>query len=84
MPGAVAELLRNAPTSPGKVEFAWRMAVGPAIGRGTTARLDAGVLLVDATTPQWAREVARSSTIILRQLQRLLGVDTVTAIHVRD
>jgi hypothetical protein len=59
------------------------MAVGPAMERGTSVRLDSGVLLVEANTPQWAREVGRSSSIILRRLQGLLGSETVTAITVQ-
>ena len=31
MPGAVVELLRGSPLSDGKVTFAWKAAVGPAI-----------------------------------------------------
>ncbi len=31
MPGALAEIMRAAPLSAGKVDFAWRAAVGPVI-----------------------------------------------------
>ena len=54
IPGALAELLRSAPLSHGKVTFAWKAAVGPAIERVTSVRLESGTLLVDATGPQWA------------------------------
>jgi hypothetical protein len=41
-------------------------------------------LIVEAETKAWAREVARSTTIVLTRLQTLLGTDTVTSITVRD
>jgi len=83
VPGALASLLRAAPLSPGKVVFAWRTAVGPAMDRVTSVRLDGGVLFVDATSPQWGREVRRSSGIILARLQTLLGAEAVQRIEVR-
>jgi len=83
MPGALVELLRGAPLSAGKVQLAWRAAVGSAMERVTAVRLEGQVLLVDAASPQWAREVGRSSPIILRRLQTLLGEDAVTTITIR-
>jgi len=83
VPGALASLLRAAPLSPGKVVFAWRTAVGPAMDRVTSVRLDGGVLFVDATSQQWGREVRRSSGIILARLQTLLGAEAVQRIEVR-
>lgn len=83
VPGAIAELLRQAPLSPGKVEFAWRTAVGPSMQRVTAVRLEEGTLLVDAETRQWAREVSRSVHVILPRLQRLLGKDVVAGIRIR-
>ena len=82
-PGAIVALLRDAPLSAGKVSFAWSAAVGPALQRATSVRLEDGVLLVDASSPEWAREVSRSTYIILRRLQQLLGAATVTQIIVR-
>jgi hypothetical protein len=61
VPGAITALLRGLPLSPGKVEFAWAAAVGPALPRVTTVRLEGQVLIVDAASQQWAREVARST-----------------------
>ena len=84
LPGALAELLRDAPLSPGKVSFAWRAAVGPALERETSVRLESGTLIVDAASHQWAREVRRSSSVILNRLQTLLGDGTVTSISVRE
>jgi predicted nucleic acid-binding Zn ribbon protein len=84
LPGALAELLRDAPLSPGKVSFAWLAAVGAAVGRETSVRLIERTLVVDAGSRLWAKEVRRSSPIILRRLQTLLGADTVTGISVRQ
>ena len=83
VPRALATLLRGAPLSPGKVSFAWRAAVGAALERVTSARLDGHTLIVDATTAQWARVVSRSVHVILPRLQTLLGADAVTSISVR-
>ena len=83
VPGAIIALLRDTPLSAGKVTFAWSAAVGPALQRATSVRLEDGVLLVDAASPQWAREVTRSTYVILRRLQQLLGEQTVTQIVVR-
>ena len=83
MPGALVELLRGSPLSDGKVTFAWKAAVGPAIARVTSVKLERGVLLVEATSAQWSKEVMRSSSVILQRLQSLLGGDTVERIEVR-
>lgn len=83
VPGALASLLGAAPLSPGKASFAWRVAVGPALERVTSVRLDGRVLVVEAATSPWAREVARSSSIILGRMQTLLGKDVVDAIIVK-
>lgn len=84
VPAALAQLLRTTPMSDGKVEFAWRTVVGPAVGRATQVRLERGVLIVETTSAQWAREVRRSSAMILRRLQDFLGKETVTSISVRE
>jgi len=84
LPGALTELLRGAPLSPGKVSFAWRAAVGPAVERETSVRLEGATLIVDAASAQWAHEVRRSSSIILARLQKFLGAEAVSAISVRD
>jgi hypothetical protein len=84
LPSALAQLLGGAPLSPGKVEFAWTAAVGPGLRRVTSVGLERGVLIVDAATPAWAREISRSSDVILRRLRLLLGEHTVTRIEVRS
>jgi predicted nucleic acid-binding Zn ribbon protein len=83
VPGALVELLRGTPLSPGKVGFAWRTAVGPAVERVTSVQLAGRVLVVETSGPQWAREVTRSADVILTRLQTLLGKETVTSITVR-
>jgi Dna[CI] antecedent DciA-like protein len=83
LPGALTELLRTAPLSDGKVGFAWRAAVGPALQRVTTVKLERGVLIVETTSAQWAREIRRSSGVILTRLRTLLGDDTVVRLETR-
>ena len=83
MPGALIELLRGSPLSDGKVTFAWKAAVGPAIERVTHVKLERRVLLVETPSAQWSKEVMRSSPVILKRLQSLLGVDVVERIEVR-
>jgi hypothetical protein len=83
VPGALAELLRGAPLSPGKVDFAWKAVVGPALHRTTAVKLEGTQLIVEARSEQWAREITRSSPIILSRLKTLLGKDTVLTIAVR-
>ena len=83
VPNAIATLLRNTPMSPGKMQFAWKVVVGPAMDRGTFVRLEGGHLLVEARTAAWAKEVSRSSRIILNRLQTLLGPEVVTELTVR-
>jgi hypothetical protein len=84
VPGALAALLRAAPISPGQIEFAWKAAVGPAIGRATVVRLEGTTLLVEAESPEWAREVSRSSPVVLARLQALVGPERIVKILVRQ
>jgi hypothetical protein len=83
VPAALMELLRNAPLSDGKVTFAWKAAVGPALERATAVKLEAGTLIVDTNGPQWTREVKRSSGVIITRLKTLLGDGTVQKIEIR-
>jgi predicted nucleic acid-binding Zn ribbon protein len=85
IPSVVAEILRRAPMSREKVDFAWRAAVGPAIASVTSVRLDSDrVLHVAATEPHWQREVLRSSPLILARLERLLGPGVVARLASDD
>src|SRR5687768_9948976 len=83
MPSAVAELMRSAPLSAGKVDFAWRLAVGPSLQRVTTVRLEDSVLIIETASVQWSAEVRRSTSVILARLQTFLGEATVTRLEVR-
>jgi hypothetical protein len=74
-------LLARAPLTPEKVTFVWGVAVGSAMARSTSAVLDAGTLIVHADA-SWAREVERSSPLILSRVQHLLGRQTVSALRV--
>jgi hypothetical protein len=83
IPSVLAEVIRKAPLSPEKVEFAWRHSVGPALHRVTTARLDdQRALHVTAADAHWAREVKRATPLILKRLETMLGAGTVTRIKV--
>jgi Dna[CI] antecedent DciA-like protein len=83
VPAALAEILRAAPLSDGKVSFAWRAAVGPALDRVTNIKLEQRLLIVETASPQWSREIMRSSGMILKRLQALLGAGVVEKIEVR-
>jgi hypothetical protein len=84
LPGALTDLLRGAPLSPGKVAFAWTAAVGAAVDRVTRVKLEHGVLIVETASAEWSREVQRSTGVILPRLQALLGKDTVRKLEVRS
>jgi predicted nucleic acid-binding Zn ribbon protein len=84
LPGALRLLLHDMPLSNGKVDFAWTAAVGPAVARATAVKLENGVLIIEATSAEWAREVQRSSALILQRLQSLLGDEAVTRMTFRN
>lgn len=78
IPQVLAEVLSKAPLTPEKISFAWRSAVGPAVGRVSTVRLgDGGVLLITVTEPHWGPAIHKSSRLILDRLATLLGPDVV-------
>jgi predicted nucleic acid-binding Zn ribbon protein len=54
------------------------------VDRVTAVRLEGRVLLVDAASRAWANEVTRSSPVILKRLQTLLGKEALASISVRD
>jgi predicted nucleic acid-binding Zn ribbon protein len=83
VPSALLRLLQDTPISNGKAGFAWRAAVGPAVGRATHVKLEGRVLVVDTASAQWSREVMRSSPVILARLRELLGAQAVERIEVR-
>ena len=65
------------------MSFAWSTAVGPALERVTAVKLVQRVLIVETASPQWSREIMRSSPLILRRLQNLLGAEVIEKIEVR-
>ncbi len=74
VPRALTELFRQGPMSQGKLEVAWRVAVGDALARVTTVRLQPdGVVEVQPADQRWNKELKRSSTMILTRLIGLLG-----------
>ena len=84
IPEALAEILRKAPLSDGKIAFAWRSAVGPAMDRGTSVTLRDGVLHVMVKDAAWGREVQRSEALIHARLGALLGPDVVRALRIEN
>jgi hypothetical protein len=78
MPGVVAEVIRKAPLTQEKVAFAWRLAVGPAVAKATTVRLDPdGTLYLKAESPAWIDGVMQSAGMIRSRLAHFLGDDAV-------
>ena len=81
MPAVVAAIVRKAPLTDEKVTFAWRLAVGPAIGKATTVRLGSnGTLHVSAESPAWGDAIAKSLGLIRSRLAHFLGEETVKRI----
>ena len=84
VPRALTLLFRQGPMSQGKLEVAWRVAVGDALARVTSVRLQAdGGVEVSSADQRWRKELTRSSSIILTRLIGLLGVGSVTRILVK-
>ena len=81
MPAVVAEVIRKAPLTDEKVAFAWRLAVGPAVGKATTVRLASnGTLYVKAEAPAWNDAIGKSLGLIRSRLAHFLGDETVNRI----
>ena len=83
MPAVLAEVIRKAPLTDEKVAFAWRLAVGPAVGKVTTARLAAnGTLYVRADAPAWNDAIAKSLGLIRSRLAHYLGETAIQKIDI--
>jgi hypothetical protein len=81
MPAVVADVIRKAPLTDEKVAFAWRLAVGPAVGKATTVRLASnGTLYVKAEAPAWNDAIGKSLGIIRSRLAHYLGDTAVKSI----
>ena len=79
VPRALAELFRHGPMSQGKLELARRVAVGDALCRVSTVRLQAdGSVDVHPADQRWHTELRRSASMILARLNMLLGTGAVT------
>jgi predicted nucleic acid-binding Zn ribbon protein len=84
MPKALTELFHRGPMSQGKLEVAWRVAVGDALARASTVRLQAdGSVDVQPADQRWRTELRRSSAIILGRLNALLGANAISRLVVR-
>jgi hypothetical protein len=81
MPAVLADVIRKAPLTDEKVQFAWRLAVGPALDKATTVRLAAnGTLYVKAEAPAWNDAIGKSLGIIRSRLAHFLGETTIDRI----
>jgi predicted nucleic acid-binding Zn ribbon protein len=81
-PAVLAEILRRQPASKERTDFAWSVAVGPALARVTTVELRNNNMIVCARDVQWARELERARDTILPRLQMLLGRETVKGLYI--
>lgn len=80
--GVLPALLRRAPLTQDKLDFAWRTVVGTALARATRVRLEHGVLTVSADDGRWADEVSRARGVVLVRLRELLGDDGIRHIRI--
>ena len=71
----MAELVRRQPASPARTNFAWQIAVGPAVARTTSIVLVDGVLHIRASDARWLKEIQDLRQQVLLRLQHLLGPD---------
>ena len=84
LPRALIELFKQGPMSQGKLEAAWRVAVGDALARVATPHLCAdGSVEVRTADQRWLRELKRSSGVILNKLNGLLGPQAISRLHLK-
>lgn len=81
--GVIAEIVRRQPASKERTNFAWQLAVGPALARATTVELTDGVLTVRAVDRRWIQEIDRARMNVMLRMQNILGSDQVTRIVTR-
>ena len=81
-PAVLAAIVRRQPASKERTEFAWSVAVGPALARVTTVELRNHNMIVCARDVQWARELERARDTILPRLQLLLGRENVKGLYI--
>ena len=81
LPAIIAEVVRKAPLTDDKVAFAWRITVGPALGKATSVRLGSdGTLYVTADSKAWNDSLRASIGMIRSRLAHYLGEETVKRI----
>jgi len=84
VPRALVEVFRRGPMSQAKLEAAWRIAVGDALNRVSTVRLEPdGSIAVMSSDARWKRELKRSSSLIATRLESLLGPDAIGKLQVK-
>ena len=84
VPRALAELFRQGPMSQGKLEVAWRVAVGDALCRVSSVRLQPDATVdVHPVDQRWQKELKRSSSMILARLNTLLGAGAIARLVVK-
>lgn len=60
----------------------WPELVGEAIGRvSRPVRLEAGVLVIQVTSPAWARELAQQEQTLLARIRESLGARAVRSVR---
>ena len=84
MPAVVADVIRKAPLTDDKVSFAWRLAVGPAVGKATKVRLDNQGTLHVSAKPAWLDGVRQSVGLIRSRLAHYLGENVIKRISYED
>jgi predicted nucleic acid-binding Zn ribbon protein len=82
--GVLAQIVRRQAPSAGRTNFAWQLAVGPALARATSVELEGTVLTVRSPDPRWLKEIDRAKATILPKLQQLLGDNQITKIRTRS
>ena len=80
--GVLADVIRRQPPSPARTNFAWTVAVGPALARSATATLNGAVLTVRPRDPRWSKELERARDTILARMQQLLGRESVMRMEI--
>jgi hypothetical protein len=82
--GALREVFRQGPMSQGKLDVAWRVAVGEALSRVSSVRLlSDGSIEIHPVDRRWHRELERSSGLILARLKALLGTESVKRLSIK-
>jgi hypothetical protein len=83
LPNAIARVIGQAPLTPEKMGFAWRYAVGPALSKVTTVKLNGKILQVMTENAAWQREIEKATVLINSRMAELLGAGVVVGFDVR-